>query len=120
MSFLQPTTSALKTISEYKKVDLEVDIETIHELDQIQFHKQSSEMLYSTVATKVMSSNKLQNTIFNMQDQMKMDKSSLYAKDLRIKALEEQFLQVGYDPSNIQATEILIKKKNEDIAALRK
>ena len=55
-----------------------------------------------------------------MQDQMKMDKASLYAKDLRIKALEELVLQVGYDPSNVQAAGLLIKKKNEDIAALRK
>ena len=120
MSFLQPTTSAPKTVSEYKKVDLEVDTENIHELDQIEFHRQSSEMLYSTVETKAMSANKLQNTILNMQYQMKMDKASLYAKDLRIKSLEELVLQVGYDPSNIQVAELLIKKKNQDIAALRK
>ena len=49
-----------------------------------------------------------------------MDKASLYAKELRIKALEELVLQVGYDPSNIQAAKILVKKKNEDIATLRK
>ena len=77
-------------------------------------------MLYSTVAFKEMSVNKLQNTILNMQDQMKVEKASLYAKDLRIKALEELVLQVGYDPSDIKAVELLIKKKNEDIAALRK
>ena len=77
-------------------------------------------MLYSTVATKAMSAQKLQNTISNMQDQMKMDKASLYAKDPRIKALEELVLQVGYNPSNIKAAELLVKKKNEDIAALRK
>ena len=51
---------------------------------------------------------------------MKMDKSSLYAKDLRIKSLEELVLQVGYDPANIKAAKSLVKKKNEDIAALRK
>lgn len=101
MSFLQPTTSAPKTVSDYKKVDLEVDTDNIHELDQIEFQRHTSEMLYSVVATKEMSDNKLQNTIINMQDQMKMDKASIYAKDLRIKALEELVLQVGYDPSNI-------------------
>ena len=60
-------------------------------------------MLYSTVTTKAMSAHKLQNTISNMQDQIKMDNALLYAKDLRIKALEELVLQVGYDPSNIKA-----------------
>jgi len=98
MSFLQPTTSTPKTVSDYKKVEFEVDTENVHELDQIEFHKYSSKMLYSTVVTKEMSSTKLQNTILNMQDQMKLDKGSLYAKDLRIKALEDLILQVGYDP----------------------
>ena len=51
---------------------------------------------------------------------MMLDKGYLYAKDLRIKALEDLVLQVGYDPSNIQAAELLAKKKNDDITALRK
>ena len=98
MSFLQPATLAPKIVADYKKVDFEVDIENIHELDQIEFHRHSSKMLYSTVVNKEMSATKLQNTILNMQYQMKMDKASLYAKDLRIKPLEELVLQVGYDP----------------------
>ena len=77
-------------------------------------------MLYSTVTNKAMSAHKLQNTISNMQDQMKMDKSSLYAKDIRINALEELVLQVGYNPTNIKVEEALVKKKNENIATLRK
>ena len=51
---------------------------------------------------------------------MKLDKGSLYEKDLRIKALDDLILQVGYDPSNVQVAELLIKKKNDDIVALRK
>ena len=108
------------TVVDYKKVDMEVATDKIHELDQIEFHRQASEMLYSIVTTKAMSAHSLQNIICNMQDQMKMDKASLYAKDLRIKALKDLVLQVGYDPTNIKAVEALVKKKNEDIAALRK
>ena len=58
-----------------------------------------------------MSAQKLQNTISNMQDQMKMDKASLYAKDLRIKALEELVLPVGYDPRNIKTSRIISEKE---------
>ena len=92
MSFLQPTTSTPKTTTDYKKVDLEVDAETVHELDQIEFHRQSSEMLYSIVASMEMSENNLHSTIINMQDQMKIENASLYAKDLRIKPSEELVL----------------------------
>ena len=103
MSFFKPTTSTPKKTIDYKKVDFEVDTENVHELDQIEFYRHSSEMLYSTVVTKEMSATKIQNIVLNMQDEMKLDKAYLYAKDLRIKALEDLVLQVGYDPSNIQA-----------------
>ena len=77
-------------------------------------------MLYSTIATKAMSVQKLQNTIISMRDQIKVDKSSSYAKYLKIKSLEELVIQVGYDPAYVKATEELLKKNNVDIAVLRK
>ena len=120
MSVPQPTVKTPKKIADYKKVDLEVPTKIIHALDQIEFHRKSSKLLYSTITTKAMSVKKLYNTIINMRDQMKVDKASSYAKDLRIKSLEELVIQVGYDPSNVKAAEQLVKKKNEDIAALRK
>ena len=51
---------------------------------------------------------------------MKLDKGSLYGRDLRIKSLEHLVLQVGYDPSNVQVEKFFIKKKNDDIAPFRK
>ena len=77
-------------------------------------------MLYSKVVNKTVSVTRLQNTVFNLQGQMKLDKASLHAKDLRIISLEDLVLQIGVDPSNIQVAQALIKQKNEDIAALRK
>jgi DNA-binding transcriptional MerR regulator len=34
--------------------------------------------------------------------------------------LEELVLKIGYDPSNVKAVEEMLKKKNVDIASLRK
>ena len=94
MSYLQPTNSAPKIVTNYKKMEFEVDTKKVHELDQIEFHRHSSKMLCSTMVTKAMSVTNLQNTIINLQEQMKLDKGSLYAKDLRIKALEDLILQI--------------------------
>jgi len=55
MSVLQPIVKTPKIVADYKKVDIEVPIDSIHELDQIEFHRKSSEMLYSTITTKAMS-----------------------------------------------------------------
>ena len=51
---------------------------------------------------------------------MKLDKASLHAKDLRITTLEYLVIETGVDPSNIEVSKTLIRKKNEDIVALRK
>ena len=75
---------------------MEVDAESSHELDQIEFHRHTSEMLYSKVVDKTRSATQMQNTILNMKTQMKLDKASLHAKDLRIKSLEDLVLQIGW------------------------
>jgi hypothetical protein len=56
----------------------------------------------------------------NVQTQLKLEKISSFAKDNRIKNLEELVLKIGYDPSNVKEVEEMIKKKNVDIASLRK
>jgi hypothetical protein len=49
-----------------------------------------------------------------------MEKISSLAKDNKIKSLEDLVLKFGYDPSNVKAYEESLKKKNVDIASLRK
>jgi hypothetical protein len=49
-----------------------------------------------------------------------LEKISSFANDNIIKSLEELVLKIGYDPSNVKATEEMIKKKNADIASMRK
>ena len=51
---------------------------------------------------------------------LKLENISSFAKDNRIKSLEELVLKIGYDPSNVKAVEEMLKKKNYDIASLRK
>ena len=53
ISVLQPTIPVPKTVADYKKVDMKVATDKIHELDQIEFHRQTSEMLYSIVTKKI-------------------------------------------------------------------
>jgi hypothetical protein len=51
---------------------------------------------------------------------LKLEKISSFAKDNRIKMLEELVLKIRYDPSNVKEFEEMIKKKNVDIESLRK
>ena len=56
-----------------------------------------------------MSASMLQKTVTNLQTQMKLDKASLHAKEMRIKALEELVIEAGEDPSNVEIAKALIK-----------
>jgi hypothetical protein len=49
-----------------------------------------------------------------------LEKISSFAKDNRIKTLEELVLKIRYDPSNVKAVEEMIKNKNANIISLRK
>ena len=52
--------------------------------------------------------------------QFQLEKASSQAKDTRIKSLEDLIIELGNDPKDVKVVERLIKKKNDDIAALKK
>ena len=86
MSFLQPMVTDPRSATDYRKTEFEVNADAIHELDQIEFRRSASKMLYSKVVSKTMNVTMLQKTVSNLKTQMKLDKASLHAKDLRIKS----------------------------------
>ena len=77
-------------------------------------------MIYSNMTNKAMTMHKLQSSLDNITIQLKMEKASSRAKDNRIKSLEDLVIELGYNLDVVKAVEKLIKKKNEDIAALKK
>jgi len=86
----------------------------IHPIDQIELHQQAGEMIYSTLTGKAIAAHN------NISTQFQLEKASSEAKDIRIKSLEDLIIELGHDPKDIKATEQLIKKKNDDIVALKK
>jgi hypothetical protein len=77
-------------------------------------------MVFSTLAHASYTAAKLQVALNNVQTHLKLEKISSFAKDNKIKSLEELVVKIGYDPSNLKGEEQFIKKNNVDIASLRK
>ena len=77
-------------------------------------------MIYSTLTINAMATFKLKDSLDNVTAQYKLEKASSSAKDTRIKSLEDLVIELGHDPKDIKVVEQLIKKKNEDIATLKK
>ena len=83
-------------------------------------HKKTGEMVFHTLAHATASTSKFWVALSNAHTQQKLEKISSFAKDNKIKTLEELVLKIGYGPVNVKAPEEMIKKKNADIASLRK
>ena len=75
-------------------------------------HRQTGEMVFSTLVHASTTTYRLQVSLNNVQTQLKLEKISSFAKDNRIKTLEELVLKIGYDPSNVKEVKEMIKKKN--------
>jgi hypothetical protein len=120
MAFLQAQVPHPKTVVDYKKTSFEFDVKEVHPVDQMDMHRKTGEMIFSTLTNTSLTASKLQVSLNNIQSQLKLEKISSLAKDNKIKSLEELVLKIGYDPSNVKAAEELLKKKNVDIASLRK
>ena len=120
MSHFMPTMLQPQSTADYIRTNLEVFAKDIHPMDQIELHKQTGEMVYSTLADKTFLANKLQNSLHNTTAQLELEKSSSQAKDNRIRSLEDIIIELGHDPSDPKVVHALLKKKEEDITALRK
>jgi hypothetical protein len=120
MAYLQAQVSDPKVISDYKRATFEFQVKDVHPADQMDLHKQTGEMVFHTLSHASASASKFQVALNNAQTQLKLEKISSFAKDNRIKMLEELVLKIGYDPASVKAAEEMIKKKNADITSLRK
>jgi hypothetical protein len=120
MAYLHALIPDPKVISNYRRTTFEFQDKDVHPVDQMDMHKQTGEMISHTLAHVATTAAKHQTTLSNAQTQLKLEKMSSFAKYSRIKTLEELVLKISYDPANVKAAEEMIKKKNADIAALRK
>jgi hypothetical protein len=120
MEFLETQVPDPKVITDYKRATFEFQTKDVHPADQMDLHKQTGEMVFHKLVHASTFVAKLQVLLNNSQTQLKMEKISSFAKDNIIKTLEEPVLKIGYDPSNVKVAEEMIKKKNANIASLRK
>jgi hypothetical protein len=77
-----------KEITDYKRLTLEFDAKQVHLADQMDLHRHTGQMVFSTLAHASSIATKLQVSLNNVLTQLKLEKISSFAKDNRIKSLE--------------------------------
>ena len=87
MSYFKPKMQQPESPIDFIRTNLEVLTKDIHPMDQIELHKQTREMVYSTLTDKEMTAHKLQNSLDNTATQIHLEKASSPAKDNGIKVL---------------------------------
>ena len=89
MEFLQAQVAHPKAISDYKRSTFEFDIKEVHPTDQMDMHRQTGEMIFSTLENTSMIVAKFQVSLNNVQSRLKLENISSLARDNKIKSLEE-------------------------------
>ena len=62
----------------------------------------------------------LKESLKNTNTQLDVERMSSLAKDNRIKSLEDIIIDLGHDPSDPKGVKALMKKKDDDLNALKK
>lgn len=87
----------------------------IYHLDQIDLHKKAGEMIYTYLTSLAMTASKLQVSLNNIHSQLKLENMSYLAKDTKIKALEDLFLNLGLKLKDVKVAEEIVKRSNANI-----
>ena len=119
LSHFKPKIPQPQTTADYIKTNLEVLSKDIHPMDQMELHKKTGEMVYATLADKATLAHQLNESLKNTNTQLDLERMSSLAKDNIIKTLEEIIVDLGHDPKDAKGLKALMKKKEDDIAALK-
>lgn len=76
VSFIQPIMQQSRAPIDYNKFHFEVLARDIHIVDQIEFHKQAGEMIYSTLTGKSIVVHQLQSSVNNISAQYQLEHAS--------------------------------------------
>jgi hypothetical protein len=120
MAYLQAQVPDPKVISDYKRATFEFQAKDVHPADQMDLHKQTGEMVFHTLAHASASASKFRVALSNAQTQLKLEKMSSFAKDNRIRRWRSWSSRSVTTLRTSRLAEEMIKKKNADIASLRK
>ena len=118
MDLLQAQDPFPKSPSDYKKTIFSFDTNHIHPIYQMDMHRLSGEMIFSTMTNTSMSLSNLRTSLSNVQSQLKIEKLSSLAKDNKLKYLEDIVVKIGYEPKDCKVVEEILEKKNANIKAL--
>lgn len=73
MRFFKPKLHQPQLITDYLKTDFDIMAKDIHPLDQIELLKKTGEMVYTTLTTKSMMAQRLENSFNNTTSQLQLE-----------------------------------------------
>ena len=120
LSHFKPKIPQPHSAADFVRTKLEFMVKDIHPMDQIELHKQTGEMVYATFVDKATMAHELKESLRNTNTQLDLERMSSTTKDNRIKTLEDIIVDLGHDPKNAKAIKAIMKKKEDDIVALKK
>ena len=120
LSHFKPKVPQPQSAADFVRTRVEVMAKDIHPMDQIELHKQTGDMVYATLVDRATMAHELKESLKNTNIQLDFERMSSMAKDNRIESLEDIIIDLGHDPKDPKGVRALMKKKDDDLNALKK
>lgn len=88
--------------------------------NKINFHKQSTEILYSDLLKSYLNKNKMEAKVIKLEDQIKREKVASKGWKVQVKKLETDLVNLGSKPNEKKSNKKLIDEKDKLIESLQK
>ena len=97
-----------------------IQMDKIVVLDKINFHKQSSEVLYSDLLNSYLNKSKLESKVTKLEEQVRRERVASKGWKVQVKKLEGDLVDQGSKDKESKATKKLLYKKDKQIENMQK
>ena len=113
LAVLETEKSEIQSMADYKATHIALNVDQIHFKDKLSLHRQVTEVLHRDVTKTHASMKKMQETLTNVDRQLKQERIVTTARNNKIKDLEQKkLIQLASRPYDAEQTNKMIEDKN--------
>ena len=103
-----------------KVLEVKIILDNINMLDKIDFHKQTSDIMYNDLLQSILSTKKMEAKIGQLEWKLKQEMESNKGWKTELKKLEVDLIVVTKNPKNVHPLRKLLDDKDKKIEELKK
>lgn len=120
VSMLESQVAQAKSSADYKATQIILNVDDLHYEYMINMHLQVTNMLHRGVAKANLDAKKLREALDKTEKKVKIERAMVHSREKRVKELEHNIVQLGYDPNQADHSKKVLEEKDKKIMAMKK